>query len=85
MFPRRVHSSLVQKASGAHTTRNASIPRPTPDTRPPSDGYPVVLFFYGGSWTSGERRDYKFIGEALASHGIVAIQALSYDDSQVSW
>lgn len=50
-------------------------PRPTPDTRVPPDGYPVVVFFYGGSWTSGERRDYKFIGEALASHGIVTIVA----------
>jgi acetyl esterase/lipase len=50
-------------------------PRPSPDTRVPSDGYPVVVFFYGGSWTSGERGDYKFIGEALASHGIVTLVA----------
>ncbi|MBC8087805.1 MAG: alpha/beta hydrolase [Phycisphaerae bacterium] len=48
-------------------------PRPTPDTRAPPNGYPVVVFFYGGSWTSGERRDYKFIGEALASNGVVTI------------
>lgn len=37
--------------------------------------YPVVVFFYGGTWVSGERRDYKFIGEALASAGIVTIIA----------
>ena len=50
-------------------------PRPSSDTRVPSDGYPVVVFFYGGSWISGERGDYRFIGEALASYGILTIVA----------
>ena len=36
---------------------------------------PVVVFFYGGSWNSGDREDYKFVGEALASRGIVAVIA----------
>ncbi|WP_339464616.1 MULTISPECIES: alpha/beta hydrolase [unclassified Pseudomonas] len=36
---------------------------------------PVVVFFYGGSWNSGEREDYTFVGEALASRGIVAVVA----------
>ncbi|MGS0740921.1 alpha/beta hydrolase [Glaciimonas sp. GG7] len=36
---------------------------------------PVVLFFYGGSWNSGARGDYAFVGEALASRGIVAVIA----------
>ena len=36
---------------------------------------PVVLFFYGGSWNSGKRSDYAFVGEALASRGIVAVLA----------
>ncbi|KAF3998802.1 alpha/beta hydrolase [Glaciimonas immobilis] len=36
---------------------------------------PVVVFFYGGSWSSGERGDYAFVGEALASRGIVAVVA----------
>jgi acetyl esterase/lipase len=36
---------------------------------------PVVLFFYGGNWNSGERADYAFIGRALASRGIVAVVA----------
>jgi acetyl esterase/lipase len=34
---------------------------------------PLVVFFYGGSWQSGERRDYRFVGEALASRGYVAV------------
>ncbi|MCZ8256244.1 MAG: alpha/beta hydrolase [Polaromonas sp.] len=36
---------------------------------------PVVVFFYGGSWSKGERADYRFVGEALASQGIVAVVA----------
>jgi acetyl esterase/lipase len=34
---------------------------------------PVVVFFYGGAWTSGERGDYVFVGEALARRGFVAL------------
>lgn len=34
---------------------------------------PVVVFFYGGAWQRGERRDYQFIAEAFASKGIVAV------------
>jgi acetyl esterase/lipase len=36
-----------------------------------SAGRPVVVFFYGGNWQSGERRDYLFVGEALAARGFV--------------
>lgn len=36
---------------------------------------PVVLFFYGGSWTRGERADYRFVGESLASEGVVVVIA----------
>ncbi|SAI69443.1 esterase/lipase [Bordetella ansorpii] len=36
---------------------------------------PVVVFFYGGSWRSGSRKDYAFVGDALASRGIVAVLA----------
>lgn len=36
---------------------------------------PVVLFFYGGSWQSGSREEYRFVGEALAARGIVTVVA----------
>lgn len=39
----------------------------------PNAGAPVVVFFYGGSWQSGKRNDYLFVGEALASRGFVAV------------
>ncbi|MFD1121801.1 alpha/beta hydrolase [Methylophilus flavus] len=34
---------------------------------------PVVVFFYGGSWDSGNRGSYKFIGEAMTSQGFIAV------------
>lgn len=34
---------------------------------------PVVVFFYGGSWAKGARAWYRFVGTALASHGVVAV------------
>jgi acetyl esterase/lipase len=34
---------------------------------------PVLVFFYGGSWKSGNRSDYRFIGEAFAAHGYVVV------------
>ncbi len=41
----------------------------------PATSLPIVVFFYGGSWSSGERADYRFVGEALASNGVVAVVA----------
>jgi acetyl esterase/lipase len=32
---------------------------------------PVVVFFYGGSWEEGKRRWYRYVGNALASRGVV--------------
>jgi acetyl esterase/lipase len=39
----------------------------------PAVGAPVVVFFYGGNWNSGQRAQYAFVGRALASRGIVAV------------
>jgi acetyl esterase/lipase len=36
---------------------------------------PVVVFFYGGGWESGKRQDYRFVGAALASRGVMAVVA----------
>ena len=44
---------------------------------PPANGWPVVVFIHGGSWQMGGRDQYKFLGEALASRGIV-LMASSY-------
>ena len=50
-------------------------PRQRLDVHRPHGGGPraAVVFFYGGSWQSGERGDYAFAGRALAARGFVAV------------
>jgi acetyl esterase/lipase len=36
---------------------------------------PVVVVIYGGSWNSGNKSDYAFLGKALSSRGFVAVIA----------
>ncbi|MDB5960471.1 MAG: esterase [Massilia sp.] len=71
--------NALSPAGGAEATTGiayGSEPRLKLDIyRPatPAPGAPVVVFFYGGNWNSGERMDYAFVGRALASRGIVAV------------
>lgn len=46
-----------------------------PSSAAPAGGWPVVVFFYGGSWNWGERAEYQFVGEALASRGVLTLVA----------
>lgn len=36
---------------------------------------PVVFFIYGGGWSRGEKYEYQFVGQALASRGFVVVIA----------
>jgi len=38
-----------------------------------AQGSPVVVFFYGGSWTMGRKSQYAFVGAALAARGYVTV------------
>ena len=38
-----------------------------------SDSAPVLIFFYGGSWKSGKRSYYRFVGEAFAARGYMVV------------
>ncbi len=53
-----------------------SDPRQKLDIYRPAGGRPskaVIVFLYGGSWKSGERADYRFVGEAFASRGYTVV------------
>jgi len=41
--------------------------------RQPDAPAPMVVFFYGGSWQSGSRDIYRFVGASLAEQGIVTV------------
>jgi acetyl esterase/lipase len=36
-------------------------------------GAPVVVFFFGGGWNSGDKSSYKFVGAALAAAGVITV------------
>ncbi len=47
----------------------------TPSVQAPPGGWPMVVFFYGGSWNTGTRADYRFVGAALAARGVLTLVA----------
>lgn len=86
--PLRVFNALVPE-SGFQTTHDISFaenprnkldlytPRPsdTSNTAGSRAGArkPVVVFFYGGAWDSGDKGSYLFAAEALTSKGYVVV------------
>lgn len=55
---------------GASPRQKLDIWVPTVSSKAPRD---VVVFFYGGSWNSGDRELYGFVGRALAARGFVVV------------
>lgn len=73
LTPRSAAAVDAGVAYGALPRQRLDVYRPT--STAPAAGWPVVVFFYGGTWTSGERGDYLFLGQALASRGVLALVA----------
>lgn len=60
-------------AYGPAPRQQLDVYRPLAATLPVEGKRPLVVFFYGGTWTTGERASFKFVGEALASRGAVVV------------
>ena len=73
VIPSSSYTLNADVAYGQLARQRLDIYRPT-DAAPVA-GWPVVVFFYGGSWNRGEKADYKFVGEALASRGVLTLVA----------
>jgi acetyl esterase/lipase len=56
-------------AYGSRPRQKLDVYRPT---RAAGDGR-VVIFFYGGDWQNGSKTDYRFVAQALASKGFIAV------------
>lgn len=65
--------TTVAYAAGERRQLDVYTPLPTAERVRPPQGWPMVVFFYGGSWNHGERHNYRFVGEALAARGILAV------------
>lgn len=55
-------------AYGDRPRQRLDIYRPAADTNGP-----IVVFFYGGSWRTGGKGGYRFVGEQLTRHGITVV------------
>lgn len=74
--PLRTFDALVPKDPGVRVAvRDAAFgpgPRRRVDVYVPrrrTGALPIVVFFYGGSWNSGTKAGYAFVGRALAARG----------------
>lgn len=63
------HTALFYESGDRHLLDVYVPTSPSPS----NNARPLVVFFYGGSWQTGDRRDYRFVGEALASRGYVTV------------
>ena len=75
LVPGDTHDLVRDLAYGPDAREKLDVYRPRGGSAAAAEGYPVVLFLYGGSWNRGERADYRFVGEALAARGILTILA----------
>ena len=76
--PSDTYRSTADLAYGNHPRQKVDVYLPSQslaDKALAAGGAPMVVFFYGGSWSSGNRADYRFVGEALASQGIAVVVA----------
>ena len=65
--------TTVAYGPGERGQLDVYTPRATAERVRPAAGWPLVVFFYGGSWNRGDRAQYRFVGEALAARGIVTV------------
>ena len=77
--PLSMFATLTPK-DGARATAQGVAFGPDPRQRldvyaPPRGGRlaPMAVFFYGGSWDTGRRQDYGWVGRALAAQGLQTV------------
>ena len=71
LVPRSTYAGREGVAYGSGPREKLDIYQPLPASAAGTP--PIVVFFYGGNWKSGERADYRFVGEALASRGAIVV------------
>jgi acetyl esterase/lipase len=65
-----VEKPVRDVAYGSDPRQRIDVYRP----RRPAGRLPIIVFLYGGSWNSGTKNGYAFVGRALAAQGfLVAI------------
>jgi acetyl esterase/lipase len=75
IVPKDASSRLAARdvAYGSHDRQKLDVYVPDSGNGP----FPVVVFVHGGSWGTGNKNPYAFVGRALAAQGFVAM-VISY-------
>jgi len=73
LVPQATYSGREGVPFGSHPRQKLDVYQPL--ARGGSRTPPIVVFFYGGNWDAGERANYRFVGEALASGGAIVVIA----------
>lgn len=60
-------------AYGSDVRQKLDVYQPLPARAAAPGQRPLIVFFYGGTWSSGDRAMYRFVGEALASQGAIVV------------
>jgi acetyl esterase/lipase len=67
MAPKRLSARSIPYGAGPRRSLDVYVPEQA------RGAAPVVVFLYGGSWDSGAKEDYRFVGGALAAAGFVTV------------
>lgn len=72
ILPKDFGSRRIAKdvAYGGHEKQRLDIYAPR---RMPAAAPPVIVFYYGGSWSMGSKAGYAFVGRALAALGYIVV------------
>lgn len=60
---------------GTHARHSLDVYGPVASKSAGNKTLPTLVFFYGGSWNSGSKEDYAFVGRALAAQGFITVIA----------
>ncbi|MEJ8857806.1 alpha/beta hydrolase [Variovorax robiniae] len=71
--PRDTYDFEGGVAYGTAPRQKLDVFLPLPTALPAAGRRPLVVFFFGGAWTTGDRATFRFVGEALASRGAVVV------------
>jgi acetyl esterase/lipase len=73
LTPRDTYTADTGIAYGSEPRQQLDVYRPLASVAPAEGKRPLIVFFYGGTWTTGERASFRFVGEALAASGAVVV------------
>ncbi len=65
LTPRKGYSVQENVAYGLRARHRLDLFR----TQTPREHRPLIVFVHGGAWMHGDKKDYRFIGEAFAKEG----------------